>query len=201
MKYEYPKRPKKIQYYKPESYINDLERNNKNLNIPFKRPEVVERPLCNIKKNKYEPTVKFIDHIKMELTVEGDSVKVNLFLGIYELNEKYYSHCKTPSHKSIISTYREHGFSEEFINKLKKNILKTKQICDNFDIIKIFGATKSVKKAKKPEPEPEPTNEESDQEMSDIDDEIDEDDGGFDVDEMNDEPEEDVDEGYVSDDA
>ena len=200
MKYEDPKRPIKKQYYKPENYINILEKNNKNLNIPFNRPEVIEVPPWVNKTQRNEPIVKDIDHVKITLDVVGDFVKINLFMGIYELNEKYYTQYKTPSHKRIISAYREYGFSEEYINQLKKNILKTKQICDNFDMIKVFGVTKNSKQAKKPEPEPD--DDESDQEMSDIDDdEPMDDDGGFDVDEMNDENEDDVDEDYFSDDA
>ena len=202
MKNEAPKRPKKIEYYKPESYIRDLERNNKNMNIPFIRPEAVERPDWVNKKIKNEPILSYIDTVHVKLNVVGDEVKVKFRWGVCDLNDKYYTKGKTPSHKRIISTYREYGFSEEYINNLKKNLLKTKQICDSFDMIKAFGATKSTKQAKKPEPEPEPDSDESDQEMSDIDeDEQPEEDGTFDVDEMNDEPEEDVDEGYFSDDA
>lgn len=203
MKYEAPKRPKKIEYYKSESYIRDLARNNKNLNIPFKRPEVVECPTWVDRKIKNEPKLSYIDAINVELNVVGDTVKVNLHCGINELYNSYYTQGKTPSHKRIISTYREYGFSEEYINRLKKNILKTKQICDSFDMIKAFGATKSTKQAKKlePEPEPAPEHNESDEEMSDIeDDAIPEEDGAFDVDEMNDDVE-DEDEGYFSDDA
>ncbi len=199
MKYEAPKRPKKIEYYKSKSYIRDLERNNKNMNIPFKRPEVVECPPWVYRKTKNEPKLSYIDGVNLTLNVVGDIVKINLHCGINDLNDKYYSQGRTPSHKRIISTYREYGFSEEYINNLKKNLLKTKQICDSFDMVKAFGATKSTKQSKKLEPEPEP--DESDEEMSDIDDDaIPEEDGAFDVDEMNDDVE-DEDEGYFSDDA
>jgi len=87
-------------------------------------------------------------------------VRIKLNTEIATLHEKYYSHAKFPPIKEVIRVYKSHGFSEEFIEKIKKNyekkIVYSKKVAGILEKIFDKAAVKKVKKVKKkPEPEPE----------------------------------------------
>ncbi len=154
---------KKGPIYKIDRYLKMLEKNNGEMGIPYKEPNLpVAKPYQLPEKIK-EPYIEYPDNVHVTLRIlKNGIVRVKLNTGIAMLHEKYYGRAKFPPIKELIQVYKSHGFSEEFINKIKKSHEKKVEYAKRVGGIleKIFDTKKpkKVKKAekKKPEPEPEP---------------------------------------------
>ena len=145
-------------------------------------------------------------YVKMKFLKSG-IVRIKLDASIASLHEKYYSKAKRPPMKTVIQAYKSMGFSEEFLEKIKKgfarNAVQQKRIEKVID--KIFNK-EPVKKPKKKKKEEEIVEEEKEIEDEDTpeDDDEDEDvpgeDDGMDVEpEVEEDVEDPVEEEYFSD--
>jgi len=156
---------KKGPIYKIDRYLKMLKKNNEEMDIPYKEPNLpVAKPYQLPEKSK-EPYIEYPDNVHVTLRIlKNGIVRVKLNTGIAMLHEKYYSRAKFPPIKELIQVYKSHGFSEEFINKIKKSHEKKIEYAKKVGGIleKIFDTKKpkKVKKAEKKKPEPELVEEE-----------------------------------------
>jgi hypothetical protein len=167
-----PKRP----IYKADDYFRLLEKNNKQMGIPYVKPDIPD-PII-VKKNKLpiEPTLEYIDSVQVILKVLKSGiirVKINYAIAsLYERNKK-------PGIKSILQAFKSHGFSQYFLDDVKRRYDRRVIFGEKVPTIldKIFNKepVKKVKKIKivkpvpeeEPEPEPEPEEEEEEEEEED----------------------------------
>ncbi len=169
-----------------------LRKNAEYWNIPFKEPCVVEIPKKSV--NNIEDTcpVKYLDHIKVDLSVlKNGKIKIKIFPHVAELNEKYLSKNKQVPLKALVSAFKAVGASDTYIEKMTKTHNNKKNMNKKFEklIALIFDkkapAATAIKK--KPHKLKDPEVESEDEE--DEEDEVVEDEG-IDIDEFQDEPEE-----------
>ena len=155
--YEFKKGP----IYKTDRYLKMLKKNNEEMGIPYKEPNLpMETPYQLPEKSK-EPYIEYPDRIHVTLRIlKSGIVRVKLNTGIAMLHEKYYGRAKFSPIKELIQVYKSHGFSEEFITKIKKShekkLIYAKKVGAILDKIFDTKKPKKVKKAEKKKPEPEP---------------------------------------------
>ena len=194
--------------YEKETYLTMLKRNCECLGIPYKEPKLPEYERPVRPEPKKEPEITFSDrvYVKMKILKSG-IVRIKLDASIASLHEKYYSKAKRPPMKTVIQAYKSMGFSEEFLEKIKKgferNVVQQKRIEKVID--KIFNK-EPVKKPKKKKKEEEIVEEEKEDveddtpEDDDEDDDVPGEDDGMDVEpEVEEDVEEPVEEEYFSD--
>lgn len=178
-----PKRP----VYNQDDYLKLIEKNYKDMGLTFVNPDLPIYIHPEPPGSKQEPVIDVPDRVYMNLRIlKSGIVRVKLSGTIWDLHEKYYKYAKKPPQKAIIQAYKGHGFSKEYMEQIKVNFEKQKQIAKRVEKVfaKIFEK-EPVKKVKKkvekkedeniidePEPEPEPEEENEDEN---------EDDGGMDV--------------------
>jgi hypothetical protein len=195
--------------YQKDVYLALLKRNNREMGIEWKEPNIPdyvppERPVRPI-----EPELPFPDKIYMKVRIlKSGIIRIKLDSSFAVLHEKYYSQCKVPPMKSIIRAYTNMGFSPEFIERIKTKFSKFSE--HKKKVEKIIESTfnkEPVKKPKKVKKKEEMIEDEIEEIEDDRDDEIDEDDdppedGEMDV-EVDEDPEEqppdDQEEAYISD--
>lgn len=173
-----PKRP----VYNQDAYLKLLEKNYKDAGVPFIKPDLpIYTPIEPPKPSK-EPVVDVPDRVYMNLRIlKSGIVRVKLSGTIWDLHEKYYSRAKKPPFKAILQAYKGHGFGKEFLEQLKKNQEKQKQLAIRIEKVfaKIFEK-EPVKKAKK-KVEKKDEEEIDDHEPEEEEEEEEPDDGGMDV--------------------
>ena len=195
-----------------KDYLESLERNCKEMGIPFKKPYVEQIPTPE-KINVYkENHIEYLDTISVKLNVlKNGKVRVKLLHEMTHLNEMYYSKSKQPPIKILSSTLKKIGYSKEFIDsmndKYKKRHklveVKWKKLEQFFDapssssINRKKKKERAIEKEKENEKEIEVGEDEDLQEEKKDDDEPEEDEAII-VDEEGDE-EEVVEDDYVSD--
>ena len=124
-------------------------------------------------------------------------VRVKVNAAIADMYDKYYRHGEKPPFKSVLQAYKSHGFSKDFLERMKKNNEKQLAFAKKVPgiLVKIFDKepVKKPKKEKKPvvEEEVQPLEEEEEEDI------IPDDEGELDVEPV--EEEEVVEEEYVSD--
>jgi len=183
-----------------ETYLKALEKNNKELGIPYIQPDLPEPTLYVPPEKTNEPELEFGDRVGVTLRVlKSGIVRVKVNGAIADMYEKYYKRGTKPPIKTVIQAYKAHGFSKEFLEKIKKNYDKhtafAKKLPKIFEKIFEKEPTKKVKKERKDEENVEGNDEEPEQEQED--DDIPAEEGELDV-----EPDEEEvvdDEEYVSD--
>lgn len=206
--YKYVRAP----VYKQEDYLKALEKNNKEMGIPYKDPELPEYTYVSPPQRLKEPELTFVDrvYVKMKILKNG-TVRIKLDPSFAMLYEKYYSKGKTPPSKSVIQAYKSVGFSPDFLEKIKKGFVKN--IEQQKRIEKIIDKVFNKEPVKKPKPkkkkkeeesieEDEPVEEIEEREEEDEDEDEDDapEDEGMDVEpEVEDDVEEPVEEEYFSD--
>ena len=149
---------KKGPVYRKEEYLRLLEKNHKNLGIPYVKPDLPE-PTPYVPPEKLnEPRLEFGDQVYVTLRIlKSGIVRVKLNCAIATMYEKYYRRAVQPPFKTVLQAYKSHGFSPEFLEKIKKShdkkMLFTKKVPDI--LTKIFDkeAVKRVKKEKEKERE------------------------------------------------
>ena len=190
-----------------KDYLESLERNCKEMGIPFKKPYVEEIPPYEKVDDSIETHIEHLDQIVVNLNVlKSGKVRVKVLPHMAVLNEKYYSKYKIPPIKSISSALKAIGYSQEFIDSMmvkykKRNTLiekKWKILEKRFDAPSTASRNKKKKADKKAEAETEVPEDEDPEEEKKDDDEPEEDEAIV-VDEEGDEEEEVVEDEYVSD--
>lgn len=195
--YKYEKAP----VYDKDVYLKFLEKNNKQLGIPYKEPELpeptprVEPPVID------EPELVYGDRIQVTLKIlKSGIVRVKVNGAIATMYETYYKRGKQPPMKTIVQAYKAHGFSKEFLEKIKKSHDKKMVFAKKVTKIleKIFDKepVKKLKKEKEKKKEVEDDTENEPPEEEEEEDDIPDDEGQMDI-----EPDEEdvVEEEYFSD--
>lgn len=177
-----------------EDYVRLLKRNNEEMGIPYVERVYPECTPDDHGPSRDEPVLEYPDKIQVTLKIlKTGLVRIKINIAVMTLYEKYYSAYKKPPMKSVIQAYKSHGFSDAFIEKIKKGYERHMDFSKRAGLIieKLFDK-KPVKKKKKKEVEVEPESDEEEEEDPVPDD------GGLDV-----EPDEDEvveEEEYISDD-
>ena len=197
--------------YKQDDYLKGLEKNNKEMGIPYKDPQLPEYTHVPPVERVKEPELTFVDRVYMKMRIlKNGTVRIKLDPSFAILYEKYYSKGKIPPQKNIIQAYKSMGFSSEFQEKIKKGFLKNieQQKRSEKVIDKVFNK-EPKQKTKKKQKEEEPVEQEEPLEIVEERDEEEEDeeeddpppeDEGMDVEPVEDEEvEEPVEEEYLSD--
>jgi hypothetical protein len=196
--YEFRKRP----IYKKEDYLKALKRNHEQLGIPYTEPELPEPTSIVPPSPCNEPELIYGDRVGVSLRIlKNGTIRIRVSGGIATMYEKYYRHGIQPPLKVILQAYKSHGFSREFLEKIKKSHEKKMIFAKKVSgiLAKIFDKepTKKPKKEKKKEKK-----EEHEEENVDLPEEEHEDDIPLEEGELDVEPDEEEDieeEEYVSD--
>jgi len=183
--------------YHQDEYLKLLELNYKSLGLPFVDPGLpVVVPKVSPEPPK-EPELVYGDRVQVNMRIlKSGIVRIKVNCAIAMMYEKYYRQGVHPPIKVILQAYKSHGFSEGFLEKIKKSHDKKLTFAKKVPKIleKIFEK-EPVKKVKKKKDE-EKTEEIDDEPEAEVEeDEIPAEEGELDV-----EPdEEEVVEEYVSD--
>jgi hypothetical protein len=145
-----PKRP----VYHQDAYLKMLERNYKEMGVPYVDPDLPTFVPIVKPPKKDEPELDVPDRVYLKLRVlKNGVVRIKLNCAIWDLHNKYYKDAKRPPFKSVLQAYKAHGFSKEYLEKIKKNQEKHQRLCIHIEKVftKIFDKepTKKPKKEKK----------------------------------------------------
>ena len=165
--YERPYAP----VYQKKYYIDDLRRNYRQWGLDEKRVDEIEARILEIETThtqteKETLNIGNFDEIKLELSYEGDTVKVNINSSMYDMYNDYISKAIKPPIELQIKAYKSVGASDEYIENFLKNMKRKKKYETVVDkkIEKVFEKVqkKPVKKKKviEKEIEKEPEEEE-----------------------------------------
>lgn len=191
--------------YNESIYLKMLQKNNHELGIPYVDPKLpkfeprVEPPKVQ------EPELDFPDRVYLKLKIlKSGIVRVKLNTSIATLYERFYKKNKLPTMKNVIQAYKLHGFSDEFIERIKANYELKKQKQQKLEkFFEVFFNKETVKRPKKKEKEEKKEEHEDEvpeeDEIEEEDDDIPEDEGQMDVEPDEDEIVEELDEEYLSD--
>ena len=142
---------KKGPVYRKEEYLRLLEKNHKKLGIPYVKPDLPEPTPYAPPEKSDEPRLEFGDQVYVTLRVlKSGIVRVKLNCAIATMYEKYYRRAVQPPFKTVLQAYKSHGFSAEFLEKIKKSHEKKMVYAKKVPGIleKIFNK-ETVKKVKK----------------------------------------------------
>jgi len=186
-----------------KDYLESLERNCKEMGIPFKKPYVEQIPTPE-KINVYkESHIEYLDTISVKLNVlKNGKVRVKLLHEMTHLNEMYYSKSKQPPIKILSSTLKKIGYSKEFIDSMNDKYKKRQKLIEvkwkklekMFDAPSVSSLNRKKKKERALEKEKETEVIEDILPKSNEDEE----DDGLDIEQDEDE-DENVEEEYISD--
>ena len=192
--YEFKKGP----VYHQDRYLTALKKNNEEMGIPYVEPQPLEPTPRHVPEKTYKPELLYGDHVQVTLRIlKNGVVRVKVNAAIADMYDKYYRHGEKPPFKSVLQAYKSHGFSKDFLERMKKNNEKQLAFAKKVPgiLAKIFDKepVKKPKKEKKPvvEEEVQPLEEEEEEDI------IPDDEGELDVEQV--EEEEVVEEEYVSD--
>jgi hypothetical protein len=142
---------KKGPIYRKEEYLRLLEKNHKKLGIPYVKPDLPEPTPYVPPEKPNEPRLEFGDQVYVTLRIlKSGIVRVKVSCAIATMYEKYYRHAVQPPFKTVLQAYKSHGFSPEFLEKIKKSHEKKMIFAKKVPVIlaKIFDK-ETVKKVKK----------------------------------------------------
>ena len=116
---KYKPKPERQPFYvqNKKDFLESLERNCKEMGIPFKKPYVEQTPIPEKVKIYKESYIEHLDTVSVKLNVlKNGTVRVKLLHEMAHLNEIYYSKVKQPPIKILLSTLKKIGYSKEFID-------------------------------------------------------------------------------------
>ena len=186
-----------------KDYLESLERNCKEMGIPFKKPYVEQIPTPE-KINVYkENHIEYLDTISVKLNVlKNGKVRVKLLHEMTHLNEMYYSKSKPPPIKILSSTLKKIGYSKEFIDSMNDKYKKRQKLIEVKwkKLEKMFDAPSASSLNRKKKKERAIEKEKETEVIEDIlpKSNEDEEDDGLDIEQDEDE-DENVEEEYISD--
>lgn len=148
----YPTRP----IYKQDDYLKLLKTNNNRMGIPYVPPDL---PIMvyKSKPNKIpEVELDVPDRVYMRIRIlKNGTLRIKLTGSIWDLYNTYYRKAIKPPFKAVLQAYKAHGFSQNFLERMKINNEKQKQLAKRIDkvFIDIFDKdhVKRMKKEKKKE--------------------------------------------------
>lgn len=187
--------------YQQDIYLKALKENNKRLGIPYIEPQLPESTPYQEPTRSNEPELVYGDRVGVTLRIlKNGIVRVKVSGAIATMYEKYYRRGVQAPFKTVLQAYKSHGFSPEFLEKIKKSNEKKQVFAKKVPgiLAKIFEKepVKKVKKKKVEETKDEEIDDEPEAEVEE--DDIPADEGELDI-----EPDEEevVEEGeeYVSD--
>ena len=211
---KYKPEPERPPFYvqNKKDYLESLERNCKEMGIPFKKPNVEEIPIPKKIDSYVEQHIDNLDQIVVHLNVlKSGKIRIKVIPHMAILNENYYSKSIIPPIKSVLSALKSHEYSNEFIQSVKdkykkRNALiekKWKILQKSFDAPSTASRNKKKKADKKAEAEAEAAEAAEAAETEVVEDEDHEDDDEPEEDEAivvdEDDEEEVVEDDYVSD--
>ena len=135
-----------------KDYLESLERNCREMGIPFKKPNVEEIPIPKKINSYVEQHIDNLDQIVVHLNVlKSGKIRVKVIPHMAVLNEKYYSKYKIPPIKSIISALKALGYSQEFMDSMMEKYKKRNALIEKkWKILeKIFDAPSTASRNKK----------------------------------------------------
>ena len=135
-----------------KDYLESLERNCKEMGIPFKKPYVEETPPYEKVDDSIETHIEHLDQIVVNLNVlKSGKVRVKVLPHMAVLNEKYYSKYKIPPIKSISSALKALGYSQEFMDSMMEKYKKRNELIERkWKILeKSFDAPSTASRNKK----------------------------------------------------
>ena len=190
--------------YQKEAYFNLLKKNCKQLGIEYKEPDIPDYIPKKVVELSSEPKIAYLDWVYMKVRIlKSGIVRIKLDTSLATLYEKYYSNFKQPHSKFVIQAYKSLGFSNEFLERLKKRfdnkLLIEKKIGAIIDKVFNKEPVKKIKKKKKEEEFIEEPEEEVEEQDDDQEQEDDGDDEGMDVEVEEDPDEQPQEEEYFSD--
>ena len=146
--------------YNQGNYFKLLENHHKKLGIPYVKPKLLESTPYVPPLESNEPRLEFPDQVYVTLRVlKSGIVRVKVNCAIMVMYEKYYRHGIQAPFKTVLQAYKSHGFSQGFLEKIKKSNEKKQMFEKKVPAIftKIFEreATKKAKKEKEKEKEKE----------------------------------------------
>lgn len=184
--------------YKQADYLKMIEKNCKNLGIPFVDPQLPVHVHNPPPPKTKEPVLDYLDKVYVNFKIlKSGTVRIKVVPNFLILFENYYKHAKKPPMKLIIQAYKAVGFSDKFLEHIKKSEEERLQFAKKVPTIlqKIFDKepVKKVKRVvkKKEIEEEEPEVEQVIEEEAPVD-------GAMDV-EVDPDDDEEVEEDYVSD--
>lgn len=187
----------KLDVHKRQDYFRMLEKNNREMGIPYIEPVLREYVPVVTPPPPVEPYLEYSDQVKVNIRVlKNGIVRVKINAAVATMFERY----KRPTIKNILQACKAQGFSQYFLDRIKKRHQKrlefSKKVPGIIDGIFNKEPVKKVKKVKKkPDPEVDLEIEEEEQEIEE--DVIPLEEGGMDVEvEVDDEEQE---EEYISD--
>jgi hypothetical protein len=142
--------------YNREIYLRMLKYNYEVTGVNYIEPVLPESIKYKKKETLKEPELLYGDsvYVKMRILKSG-IVRIKIDTSIATLYEKYYSKAIRPPPKSVIQAYKSMGFSEGFLEKIKRNFAKKEKEQKRIEgvIDKLFNkeSAKKVKKKKEEE--------------------------------------------------
>ena len=161
---KYKPEPERPPFYvqNKKDYLESLERNCREIGIPFKKPNVEEIPVPKKINSYVEKHIDNLDQIVVHLNVlKSGKIRIKVIPHMAILNENYYSKSIIPPIKSVLSALKSHEYSNEFIQSVKdkykkRNALiekKWKILQKSFDAPSTASRNKKKKADKKAEAE------------------------------------------------
>lgn len=174
--YEFKKRP----VYQQDRYFVALKKNNEEMGIPYVEPQLMEPTPRHVPERPIEPELVYGDRVQVTLKVlKSGVVRVKVNSAIADMYDKYYRHGKKPPFKTVLQAYKSHGFSKEFLERMKKN--NEKQLTFAKKVPSILEKIFDKEPVKKPKKEKKPVEELPPEEEEEEEDDIPEDEGELDV--------------------
>ena len=151
---KYKPEPERPPFYvqNKKDFLESLERNCKEMGIPFKKPNVEEIPIPKKIDSYVEQHIDNLDQIVVHLNVlKSGKIRIKVIPHMAVLNEKYYSKYKIPPIKSITSALKALGYSQEFMDSMMEKYKKRNELIEKrWKILeKIFDAPSTASRNKK----------------------------------------------------
>jgi hypothetical protein len=135
-----------------KDYLESLERNCREIGIPFKKPNVEEIPIPKKIDSYVEQHIDNLDQIVVHLNVlKSGKIRIKVIPHMAVLNENYYSKYKIPPIKSITSALKALGYSQEFMDSMMEKYKKRNELIERkWKILeKSFDAPSTASRNKK----------------------------------------------------
>lgn len=143
--------------YREESYRKLLKANNKSIGIPHVEPILPKADAMVCIEPDNEPELLYSDRVQVTLRIlKNGIVRIKINSAIASLYKKYNYKISDAPLKAILQAYKSHGFSEKFLNKVKRSHQRNIDYFNKADkiISKIFEKepSKKVKREKRKKP-------------------------------------------------